>query len=500
MDVEEDTNMKKYSGLVALAAACVLAGAAWGGSLAPATQAQAVAAPTITHTPADGRASYADIVRVIAPAVVTIRVEGKAAMSPTGFQLPDDETFRRFFGDRFGDQFQGPEGPRSRTPRSFRQRGLGSGVVVSGDGYILTNHHVVDEADTITVELADGRSLKAKLVGSDQPSDLAVLKIEATNLPTLALANSDDAQVGDVVLAVGNPLGVGQTVTMGIVSAKGRQTDNDSYQDFIQTDAPINQGNSGGALVNLKGELLGINSQILSPSQGNIGIGFAIPSNMARRVMDDLRKNGRVRRAQLGVTIQPVTPDMAESLGLKEARGVIVSSVSSGSAAEHAGVKPGDVLESYNGKPVTDINALRNRVAETSPGSNASLVIIRDGSEKTLTVKLDEVAAKSAPSDAAGPATDKTALGVTVAPLTPQAAERAGLPKDARGLIVRDVDPDGRAADAGIQSGDIIREVNRQPVQSVEDLRAAVKRSSDRPALVLVHRGDRSIFVTVKPS
>jgi serine protease Do len=224
------------------------------------------------------------------------------------------------------------------------------------------------------------------------------------------------------------------------------------------------------------------------------------PSNMARRVMDDLRKDGRVRRAQLGVVIQPITPDMAESLGLKEARGVIVSSVSSGSAAEHAGVKQGDILKSYNGQPVTDINALRNRVAETAPGSNAALVIVRDGSEKTLTVKLDELAAKSARSDAADPVADKTALGVTVAPLTPQAAERAGLPKDARGLVVQEVDPDGRAADAGIQSGDIIREVNRQPVQSVEELRAAVRRTSARPALVLVHRGDRSLFVTVRPS
>ena len=492
--------MKKHTGLVALAAACALAGAAWGGSLVPTTQAQAVAAPAITQALPTGRASYADIVKVIAPAVVTIRVEGKAAVSPTGFQAPDDDLFRRFFGDRFGDQSQGPQGPRSRTPRSFRQHGLGSGVVVSGDGYILTNHHVIDGADAITVEFADGRSFKGKLIGSDQPSDLAVVKIDATKLQTLALANSDDAQVGDVVLAVGNPLGVGQTVTMGIVSAKGRQTDGDSYQDFIQTDAPINQGNSGGALVNLKGELIGINSQILSPSQGNIGIGFAIPSNMARRVMDDLRKDGRVRRAQLGVMIQPVTPDMAESLGLKEAHGVIVSSVSPGSAAEHAGVKPGDILKSYNGQPVTDINALRNRVAETAPGSSASLGIIRDGSEKTLTVKLDEVAGKSARSTAGEPASDKTALGVSVAPLTPQAAERAGLPKDAHGLLVQDVDPDGRAADAGIQSGDLIREVNRQPVQSVEELRAAVKRSSDRPALVLVQRGDRSLFVTVKPS
>jgi Do/DeqQ family serine protease len=435
-------------------------------------------------------------VKVVAPAVVTIRVEGRAAMSPTAFQGPADDFFRRFFGDQFGD-----ENGRPRTPRSFRQRGLGSGVIVSGDGYILTNHHVVDDADSIMVEFSDGRSVKAKVIGSDEPSDLAVLKVDETNLPTLLLADSDKAQVGDVVLAVGNPLGVGQTVTMGIVSAKGRQTDSDSFQDFIQTDAPINQGNSGGALVNLKGELLGINSQILSPSQGNIGIGFAIPSNMAKRVMDDLRKDGRVRRAQLGVVIQPVTADMAESLGLKQAKGVIVSSVAPGSAAEHAGIKQGDILTSYNGQPISDINTLRNRVAETTPGTSAPVVVMRDGAEKTLTVKLDErEVSRSARSDSAGGEADKAALGVSVAPLTPQAAERAGLPRDARGLVVQDVDPDGRAADAGIQRGDIIREVNRQAVQSVEDLRAAVRRTSDRPALILLQRGDRSLFVTVRPA
>ena len=499
--------MKTRSGLAAIVAAFALAGAAVGGSLASATSApEAVAAPqtaataqapTITRALPDGRTSYSDIVKVVAPAVVTIRVEGRATMSPTAFQGPGDDFFRRFFGDQFGNE----ERPQQRTPRSFRQRGLGSGVVVTGDGYILTNHHVVNDADSITVEFSDGRSLKAKVIGSDEPSDLAVLKVDATSLPTLMLADSDAAQVGDVVLAVGNPLGVGQTVTMGIVSAKGRQTDSDSFQDFIQTDAPINQGNSGGALVNLRGELLGINSQILSPSQGNIGIGFAIPSNMAKRVMDDLRKDGRVRRAQLGVVIQPVTADMAASLGLKQAKGVIVSSVAPGSAAEHAGIKQGDILTSYNGQPVSDINTLRNRVAETTPGTNAPVVVMRDGVEKTLTVKLDErEVSRSARSDSADSEADKSALGVSVAPLTAQAAERAGLPRDARGLVVQDLDPDGRAADAGIQRGDIIREVNRQAVQSVEELRAAVRRTSDRPALILVQRGDRSLFVTVRPA
>ena len=491
--------MKHRTGFAALGAALVLAGAAWGGSLAPATQAQATP-PTITRPLVDGRT----LVRRYRESRRAIRRHDSrrgpgGRMSPTGFQLPDDDLLRRFFGDRFGDQFDAPQGPRSRTPRTFRQRGLGSGVVVSGDGYILTNHHVIDEADNITVEFNDGRSLKAKVIGSDQLSDLAVLKVEASDLKPVALANSDDAQVGDVVLAVGNPLGVGQTVTMGIVSAKGRQTDGDSFQDFIQTDAPINQGNSGGALVNLEGELLGINSQILSPSQGNIGIGFAIPANMARRVMDDLKKNGRVRRSQLGVVIQPVTQDMAESLGLKDTHGVIVSSVSAGSAAERAGVQAGRHLE------VVQRAAGERRQRAAQPRGRDGARIERDArgrprrEEKTLAVKLDERSEPSARSRC-GAGTDKTALGVSVAPLTPQLAERAGLPKDAQGLVVQDVDPDGRAADAGIQRGDIIREVNRQPIQSVEDLRAAVKRTSDRPALILVNRGDRSMFVTVRPS
>src|SRR5262245_29053447 len=330
---------------------------------------------------AASRDSYADIVKIVSPAVVTIHTEGRARVAPTGFGEQDD-LLRRFFGDQL---------PGSRTPKSFRQRGLGSGVIVTSDGYILTNQHVIDGAQETRVELEDGRTFKASLVGSDEPVDLALLHIDATNLKPLALGNSDGVQVGDVVLAVGNPLGVGQTVTMGIVSGKGRSTGaGDGYEDFLQTDAPINHGNSGGALVNTKGELIGINSQILSPSDGNIGIGFAIPANMARRVMSELRNGGRVRRAQLGVTVQPVTPDMAESLGIQKSGGVIVSSVTPGSAADHAGVKRGDVIKSFNGQDVTDLNAFRNRVADTAPGASASIVVLRDGSERTITAKLDE--------------------------------------------------------------------------------------------------------------
>jgi serine protease Do len=484
----------------AAVAGLLVAGAAWHGAAADSasTPAPAVqAAATVTRSAAlGGRDSYADVVKAVAPAVVTIRTEGKFKPMPTQFGDDDEDMLRRFFGDQFG---RGQQMPR----RSPKQRALGSGVVVTSDGYILTNNHVIDNADDIRVEFTDGRTLKAKVIGADKPSDLALLKIEAGNLPNLALGDSDGVQVGDVVLAVGNPLGIGQTVTMGIISAKGRSTGagDGSYQDFLQTDAPINHGNSGGALVNLKGELVGINSQIVSSSDGNIGIGFAIPANMARHVMSSLKTDGRVHRSQLGVVVQPVTSDLAESLGLKEVSGAIVSDVSPDSAAEHAGVKRGDVITSFNGQPIHDFNSLRNRVADTEPGTTATLGIIRNGSPRTLNVKLAEIVSKkdARNTDSADP-DDKAALGVSVAPLTPEVAAKVGLPKNLGGVLVQQVNPDGRAADAGIQAGDVILEVNQQPVQSIDELRSAVRRTTDKPTLLLVHRDGKDLFVTVRPS
>ena len=480
----------------AVAALMLVTGAAWRANTdalvsAVDAPAPAAAAPS-PHAVAGGRDSYADVVKVVAPAVVTIRTESKAKVSPTQFH--DDDMLRRFFGDQFG----APRGVRPQ--RAPRERGMGSGVIVSADGYILTNNHVVDGADEIRVETTEGRTFTAKVVGNDPPTDLALLKVEASKLQPLALGNSDAVNVGDVVLAVGNPLGVGQTVTMGIISAKGRSTSvgDGSYEDFLQTDAPINRGNSGGALVNLQGELVGINSQILSNSEGNIGIGFAIPANMAHRVMDQLRTNGKVTRAQLGVTVQRVTEEMAESLGLKRTGGAIVASVAPGSAAERAGIKQGDIIESFNGQPVQDFNSLRNRVAETAPGSKAAVVVVRDGEEKSLTVTLDEA---NPPASARGQRGDagedaQAALGVSVAPLTPELANRLGL-KNAKGVVIQEVNPDGRAADAGLQPGDVIEQVNRAPVQSVEELRAAVKKAGDKPMLLLINRDGANIFVTV---
>ncbi len=437
--------------------------------------------------PRPGVESYSSVVDRVIPAVVTIRSQ-RRVRAPRQFPFPFPFSF-------------GPSQRESQGEGAI-QYGLGSGVIVTADGHCLTNHHVVDGAEEIRVELRDGRVMPARLLGSDAPSDLAVLDIDGNNLAVLPLGDSDAVRVGDVVLAVGNPLGVGTTVTMGIISAKGRTTglSDGTFEDFLQTDTAINRGNSGGPLVNTNAELIGINSQILSPTGASIGIGFSIPSNMAHNVMDQLVRTGHVRRGQLGVSIQRVTPEMSAALGLKEARGQIINSVTAGGPADRAGLKRGDVIVALNGDPVEDGNKFRNKIATTAPGSEVTLTVIRDGNERKVTVKLGEFQMAEAGGDESPAAAQTGAsgkLGISVVPLTPSLAAQLGVDRGASGVVVTTVDPEGPAGEAGVRTGDVLLEVNRKPVRSAADVTGAM--SGSGPLLMLLDRKGQTFFVTVQP-
>ena len=442
-------------------------------------------------------AGFAPVVKQSLPAVVSI-VSTKVVKANGGDEgmdrLFNDPRFREFFGNRMPNQ-GGQNGPG--RPREQRERGLGSGVIVNSDGYILTNNHVIDGASDIRVALADKRELKARVIGADPKTDIALLKVDEKNLPTLSFADSSQAQVGDIVLAIGNPFGIGKTVTMGIISATGRgNLGIEDYEDFIQTDAAINPGNSGGALINTRGELIGINTAILSRAGGNQGVGFAVPGNMVRAVMNQLSKGGKVVRGYIGTSIQDVTPEVAKAFGLSEARGALVGEVSEGGPAAKAGIVKGDVITALDGQPVVDNRELRLKISQMAPGTPVKLKLFRDGKEREAAVTLGELPGEKLAAEIEQPQ-GSSLEGISVDKLTPQIARQLELPANTGGIVVTSVQEGSDAADAGLRRGDVIQEVNRKPVNSVAEFQQALKLGGKNSTLLLVNRGGHTTFVAI---
>jgi len=425
--------------------------------------------------------SFSEVAEKVAPAVVNINTVTRGP----GGRTPIEE----FFGDEFFRRFFGEVPEREQV-----QRSLGSGVIVDPSGILLTNAHVVERASEIEAVTADGKKHKAKLVGVDRRTDLAVLRLQGgAPYPAATLGDSDRLKVGDWVLAIGSPFGLQQTVTAGIISAKGRSIGQGPFDDFLQTDAAINPGNSGGPLVNMSGEVVGINSAILSRSGGNVGIGFSIPVNMAKRIYTELASKGKVTRGWLGVSIQPLTPELAKGFGLREVKGVLISDVMQDSPAERAGIAAGDIVIEFDRKKVDTPQDLQKAVAATTPGKGVPLKVWRDKGEKTLEIKIgetpdDTVALKSTNKS-------KTLLGLDVRQVTPDIARELNL-RSGEGVIVYGVEEESAAAEAGLQRGDVIREVNRQRVRSVQDFERATRevKEGDR-VTVLLQRGQQSLYV-----
>jgi serine protease Do len=436
--------------------------------------------------------SFASIVQKVAPSVVNVSVTARTPQRK--FSGGDMELFRRFFGNNgFGPMIPDNQGPQL-------QRGMGAGVIVSVDGYVLTNNHVVANTKDVQVTLNDGRQLAAKVIGTDPRTDVALIKISANDLPTISLADSDKVEVGDRVLAIGNPFGIGQTVTQGIVSAKNRATSVEGDEDFIQTDAAINPGNSGGALVDTEGRLVGINSAIFTRSGGSQGIGFAVPANLCRWVMDGLVKNGRIDRGFLGVTIQNLTPDLAKAFKLDRNNGALVGDVTQGGPAESAGLKSGDVILQLNGKLVENANQLKLRVAETTPGTKVPVQVNRSGENKTFDINVgslpgDKIAKGDSDNDGSS---KETLAGVGVADLDENTRAQLNIPATLQGAVVTEVNPDSTAYEAGLRSGDVIMEINRKPIKSAQD--AVNQTRNGDQTLVKVWSKGGTHYVTVDES
>jgi serine protease Do len=435
---------------------------------------------------------YANVVKRVVPAVVNIsssRVIKPDANATRGMQGVDP-FFRQFFGE---DMF------RNVVPQARREKSLGSGVIVSPEGYILTNNHVIDHATEVSVTLYDKREMKARVIGTDPRTDIAVLKIDGSNFPTLVLGDSSKVQVGDFVLAIGDPFGVGQTVTSGIVSAKGRGgLGIEEVEDFIQTDAPINPGNSGGALVDDEGHLIAINTAILSGnSGGNQGIGFAIPVNMARHDMDEILKNGKVERGYLGILPQDVTPAIAKAFNTTALTGALVGDVTAGSPAAKAGLQKGDIILEVNGETMADANQLRLMIGQLTPNDTAKLKVMRNGKPMDIAVKLGSFPSTEERASASTPESNSVLDGVTVDNLTPDTAQQLKLSPGTKGVVVEQVSPASRAAEAGLQQGDVIQEVNHHAVTNVNDFKQAVSAGKGSEVLLLVNRGGMTMFVAV---
>ena len=443
--------------------------------------------------------ALSEVAAVSTPSVVNIsttRVINSRDEAP--FDFFDDPFFRRFFGDQL---------PRQDVPKEHKEQSLGSGVIVSEDGYIITNNHVIEKAQEIKVLLGDKRDFKATLIGADPKTDLAVIKIEARGLPALPWGDANKLKVGELVFAIGNPFGLNQTVTMGVISAVGRANVGIAdYEDFIQTDAAINPGNSGGALLNVRGELVGINTAIISRTGGYQGIGFAVPSSMARQVMDSLVKYKKVVRGWLGVSIQEVTSELAEEFGVRNLKGALVSRVMKGSPADKAGIRQGDVILQFNGKDVEDTGHLRNMVSQTPLASKVKIRLLRQKKEIEVEVVVSELPKKLAdaspsPDEESGNHEEGSALaGLVVRELTPELAGQFGLDENEKGVVIVKTDPDSKAYEAGIRPGDIILQLNQKNIPTLEVYKKAAGaiRPKDR-ILLLVRRKGEDLFVTLKP-
>ena len=441
------------------------------------------------------RLALPDLVDKVSPAVVTVMTMD--AQESRGSPVPEGSPFGEFFR-RFA-----PEGMPGGEQRERVRRGLGSGFVYDPDGLIVTNSHVVDGADRVKVRMVGGASYEAEIVGSDDETDLALLRVEAdADLPSISLGDSDAVRVGETVAAVGNPFGLSTTVTKGIISAAGRMMPGGNYVDFLQTDAAINRGNSGGPLFNMSGEVIGVNTSIVSPSGGNVGIGFAVPSNIVANVVSDLLDDGAVARGWLGVSIQPVTREIADAMSLTDTEGALVANVMADSPAEGV-LRTGDVIVGFEGEPVGTSRDLPRLVGGADPGSEVGMTVRRDGERRTVSLTLGalsdyrQAARGDRGGDRSGDAPETAALGARLAPLTPETRRRLELSSGVEGAVIAELAPGSRAAQAGLRPGDVIERVGNTAVASPDDVRAALGASDARSALFLVNRGGNRIFVGV---